>query len=154
MSDDPKNRQYKDVSGNPCSLWWLVKNEPEWAVNQIRHRDKLESERDESNEYARKLSLKVTDQGVEIQRFSQRISELKGKLELAQNDLAIRTSDLEKTEEKLQRKQDAGDQLFEELDDKTPDPRCNCIPHGFPCLDCDMHSRSRAAIKAWKEANK
>jgi hypothetical protein len=40
MSD----RQYKDVSGNPCNLLWLVKNEPEWAENQIRHRDKLERE--------------------------------------------------------------------------------------------------------------
>lgn len=39
-----ENRQYKDVSGTPCSLDWLVKNEPEWAANQIRHRDKLEIE--------------------------------------------------------------------------------------------------------------
>ena len=37
-------RQYKDASGNPCNLLWLVKNEPEWAENQIRHRDKLERE--------------------------------------------------------------------------------------------------------------
>lgn len=39
-------RQYKDSTGNPCSLRWLVNNEPEWAINQIIHRDKLESERD------------------------------------------------------------------------------------------------------------
>lgn len=39
-----KKRQYKDVAGNPCSLEWLVRNEPEWAANQIRHRD-LESAR-------------------------------------------------------------------------------------------------------------
>lgn len=39
-----ETRQYKDVSGNPCTLDWLVKNEPEWAANQIRHRDKLEAE--------------------------------------------------------------------------------------------------------------
>lgn len=37
-------RQYKDAAGNPCSLDWLVKNEPEWAANQIRHRDKLAAE--------------------------------------------------------------------------------------------------------------
>jgi len=37
-----EQRQYKDVSGNPCSLSWLVRNEPEWAVNQIHHRDRLE----------------------------------------------------------------------------------------------------------------
>ena len=40
MSD----RQYKDVSGNPCTLLWLVRNEPEWAENQIKQRDKLERE--------------------------------------------------------------------------------------------------------------
>lgn len=37
-------RQYKDALGNPCTLDWLVKNEPEWAANQIRHRDNLEIE--------------------------------------------------------------------------------------------------------------
>ena len=37
-----ETRQYKDVSGNPCSLAWLVKHEQAWAANQIRHRDKLE----------------------------------------------------------------------------------------------------------------
>ena len=125
MSDNPKNRQYKDVSGNPVSLWWLVKHEPEWAENQIRHRDKLESERDESNEYARKLSIKVTDQGVEIQRLQENIKRIK----------------------------DAGDLLFEELDDKTPDPNCECCEFS-PCYDCDIHGRSRAAIIAWKESNK
>ena len=47
MSDTtevPTPRQYKDVSGHSCSLIWLVLNEPEWAENQIRHRDKLETE--------------------------------------------------------------------------------------------------------------
>jgi hypothetical protein len=39
-----ETRQYKDVAGNPVTLDWLVRNEPEWAANQIRHRDKLESE--------------------------------------------------------------------------------------------------------------
>lgn len=42
--DLPSVRQYKDVSGNPCSLEWLVRNEPEWAANQIRHRDHLEEQ--------------------------------------------------------------------------------------------------------------
>jgi len=42
MNSEP--RQYKDVSGNPVTLDWLVRNEPEWAANQIRHRDKIESE--------------------------------------------------------------------------------------------------------------
>lgn len=79
----------------------------------------------EANEYARKLSIKVTDQGVEIQRLN----------------------------ETLQRKQDAGDLLFEELDDKTPEPNCSC--HLFPpCSDCTNHSRSRYALDEWKEANK
>ena len=39
-------RQYKDVSGNPCTLDWLVRNEPIWAANQIRHRDVLMAERE------------------------------------------------------------------------------------------------------------
>lgn len=37
-------RKYYDVSGTPCSLNWLVRNEPEWAANQIRHRDSLAAE--------------------------------------------------------------------------------------------------------------
>jgi len=79
----------------------------------------------EANEYARKLSIKVTDQGVEIQRL----------------------------QATLQRKQDAGDLIFEELDDKTPERNCSC--HLFPpCHDCTNHAASREAIKAWKEANK
>ena len=79
----------------------------------------------EANEYARKLSLKVEDQGRDIQRLK----------------------------ETLQRKQDAGDLLFEELDDKTPKADCKCFEF-CPCYDCDIHGRSRAALKAWKEANK
>ena len=39
-----ESRQYKDVAGNPVTLDWLVRNEPEWAANQIRHRDKLDAE--------------------------------------------------------------------------------------------------------------
>jgi len=39
-------RQYKDVAGNPVTLDWLVRNEPEWAANQIRHRDKLQADFD------------------------------------------------------------------------------------------------------------
>lgn len=37
-------RVYRDITGQPCSLLWLVKHEPEWAENQIQHRDKLDSE--------------------------------------------------------------------------------------------------------------
>ncbi len=39
-----ETRQYKDVAGNPVTLDWLVRNEPEWAANQIRHRDALEAD--------------------------------------------------------------------------------------------------------------
>jgi hypothetical protein len=48
-------RQYKDVSGNPCSLSWLVRNEPEWAANQIRNRDKLERELNAANERIKRM---------------------------------------------------------------------------------------------------
>lgn len=51
MSD----RQYKDVSGNPCKLLWLVKNEPEWAESQIRNRDKIERELQEAQARIRLL---------------------------------------------------------------------------------------------------
>ena len=50
MKTEP--RQYKDVAGNPVTLDWLVKNEPEWAANQIRHRDKIESELHAANQAA------------------------------------------------------------------------------------------------------
>lgn len=125
QATDAWKRQYKDITGQPCSLDWLVKHEPEWAANQIRHRDKLSVELAEANEYARKLSIKVTDQGVEIQRL----------------------------QATLQRKQNAGDLVFEELDDRTPEANCKCFMFR-PCYDCDKYERSRAAIKAWKEANK
>ena len=39
-------RQYKDVAGNPVTLDWLTRNEPEWAANQIRHRDTLQADLD------------------------------------------------------------------------------------------------------------
>ncbi len=106
----------------------------------------------EANEYARKLSIKVTDQGVEIQR-------LKSELEIA-----AKISDVCKRQEvelqhsrdemvKLQRKRDAGDLLFEELDDKTPEPNCSCFIFP-PCSDCANHASSRYALDEWKEANK
>ena len=47
-----ETRQYKDVAGNPVTLDWLVKNEPEWAANQIRHRDKIEGELHAANQVA------------------------------------------------------------------------------------------------------
>ena len=56
MSD----RQYKDVSGNPCTLLWLVKNEPEWAENQIRHRDTLERELAAAKERIARLEDSLT----------------------------------------------------------------------------------------------
>jgi hypothetical protein len=52
MSDTPNeagNRQYKDGDGKPSSLLWLVVHEPEWAVNQIRHRDRIERELNAAN---------------------------------------------------------------------------------------------------------
>lgn len=57
VNETPTPRTYKDVSGNPCSLDWLAKNEPEWAANQIRHRDKLERELIELRRLADKVSL-------------------------------------------------------------------------------------------------
>ena len=42
MKTEP--RQYKDVAGNLVTLDWITRNEPEWAANQIRHRDTIEAE--------------------------------------------------------------------------------------------------------------
>ena len=83
------------------------------------------SELSEAKEYARKLSIKCVDLG----------------------------KDVEALKAKLQRKQDAGDLLFEELDDLTPDGLCECIPHGWKCASC-LFDDARMALKAWKEANK
>lgn len=94
-------------------------------VARIKRIEQLERELAEAQEYARKLSIKCVDLG----------------------------KDLEALKAKLKRKQDAGDLLFEELDDKTPGRNCSC--HLFPpCHDCTNHAASREAIKAWKEANK
>ena len=43
-------RTYKDSDGNPVRLAKLCKDEPEWAANQILHRDKLERELAEARE--------------------------------------------------------------------------------------------------------
>lgn len=143
-------------------------------ITEVRE---LKRKLDEANEYARKLSIKVTDQGVEIQR-------LKGELEIAAkiSDVCKRQEvelqhlrnachesdkanvelmergvaygfEIEHLKRQIQRKQDAGDLLFEELDDITPEADCKCFEF-CPCYDCDKHGRSRAALKAWKEANK
>lgn len=56
-------------------------------------------------------------------------------------------------DDKFQRIKDAGDLLFEELDDLTPEENCECSPHGWDCASC-LFKGARAAIKAWKEANK
>ena len=37
------DRQYKDIDGNPIHLNTLCRREPEWAANQVRHRDKLKA---------------------------------------------------------------------------------------------------------------
>lgn len=137
----------------PGSVWFCCGSISQDSGYHQSPRCRSNSQLNEANEYARKLSIKVTDQGVEIQRINQHISELKGKLELAQNDLAMRTSELEKAEETIQLKQDAGDLLFEELDDLTPEADCKCVPHGILCHSC-LFKTSRTALKAWKEANK
>lgn len=51
------------------------------------------------------------------------------------------------------RLKDAGDRLFEELDDKTPEANCKCYEF-CPCYDCDLHKSSREALNGWKEAIK
>jgi len=74
MSDTPRTdaeelRQYEDEDGNPIGLWRLVKNEPEWAVNQIRHRDKLERELNAANERIKQLEADAYNSTQKIQRL-------------------------------------------------------------------------------------
>jgi hypothetical protein len=84
--------------------------------------------------------------------IEERIDDLQYMMRLREEINTIK-SELEKAEEKLQRKQDAGDLLFEELDDKTPEPNCSCFVIS-PCSDCTKHGRNRQALEAWKEADK
>lgn len=53
--DELTKRVYKDCDGNPVSLFKLVRDEPEWAANQIRHRDVIEKERDQLKAEAARL---------------------------------------------------------------------------------------------------
>lgn len=64
-----ETRQYYDVSGNECSLGWLVRNEPEWAANQIRHRDSLAAEvgrLEAENEKLRELGAALRDSAANL----------------------------------------------------------------------------------------
>jgi len=40
MIDINVEKKYHDVDGNPCSLYYLVKYEPEWAASRIREGEK------------------------------------------------------------------------------------------------------------------
>lgn len=46
---------YQDQEGNPVTLDKLCRTEPEWAANQIRHRDKLQDELDAAKEEIERL---------------------------------------------------------------------------------------------------
>jgi len=59
-----------------------------------------------------------------------------------------------KMREKIERLRDLGDQLFEELDDKTPKTDCQCAAMGFSCANCVVRNRSLAVLKEWKEETK
>lgn len=143
-------------------------------VARIKRIEQLESLLVESNEYARKLWIKVTDLGGDIERLKsslhqwrklaemliERIEQLERELSEANEyarKLNLKLTDLcaerDAAKARNQRLMDAGGRLFEELDDKTPDPNCRC--HVFPpCSDCTNHASSREALKEWKEANK
>ena len=53
MSETNTLRQYKDAQGACVRLERLVRDEPEWAANQIRHRDQIEQELNEANKSKR-----------------------------------------------------------------------------------------------------
>lgn len=96
-------RQYKDAAGTPCSLWWLVKNEPEWAVNQIRHREKIESERDALK--ARVTTLQsILDQRWEMMRELEEVCETK--------DVAKAVEYVKGLKARVKMLEDAGDKIW------------------------------------------
>lgn len=143
-------------------------------VARIKRIEQLERELSEANEYARKLSIKVLDLGGDIQRLQSSLHQwrkLAGMLielqsgeypaggeamidqERDARDLYRQLKEGVPFDDMIQRLKDAGGRLFEELDDKTPEPNCRC--HVFPpCSDCTNHASSREALKEWKEANK
>jgi hypothetical protein len=58
-TNTPTPRQYFDEDGEPISLLKLIKAAPEWAENQIKHRDKLETELTAANQRAEKLQKQL-----------------------------------------------------------------------------------------------
>jgi len=44
MSETNTPRKYFSQGGIEVGLLWLIRNSPQWAENQIRHRDRLETE--------------------------------------------------------------------------------------------------------------
>lgn len=81
----PETRQYKDVAGNPVTLDWLVRNEPAWAANQIRHRDRIERERDEALKWQKQF-------GEDAVGFSKQCTELREQVEQLKRDKEVRMS--------------------------------------------------------------
>lgn len=64
-------RRYQKEDGTPCTINWLVKNEPEWAVNQIKNRDKLERELNDVNEERNGLIVDLHAAGRKIKRLEE-----------------------------------------------------------------------------------
>ena len=61
-----EGRQYHDVEGNPVTLNWLVRHEPDWAVNQIRSRDSLEVQLRGSTSTIAKLTAELAEAKVAL----------------------------------------------------------------------------------------
>jgi hypothetical protein len=80
-ADEPSKwpRIYKDSNGNPVSLDKLVRDEPEWAANQIRHRDTVEKQRDAvgkaAAEYAAATEKKLDEARAESARLQTQLTE-------------------------------------------------------------------------------
>ncbi len=85
MTESKTPRQYKDVAGNPVSLEWLTKNEPEWAANQIRHRDTLELELAECHQQMIGLRREVEHQKARVKAYSESEAKLREALRKIRN---------------------------------------------------------------------
>jgi len=84
-------RIYQDANGNPCPLLHLIKQEPEWAENQILQRDKLERELAEEKEAYQQMEMMANKLHGEIVAVTAERDALKSARDRAQEDWAETT---------------------------------------------------------------
>jgi len=54
-------KNYHDIDGNPCSLYHMVKYEPEWAASRIKEGEKAAAKLEECLSVARQDGFVIID---------------------------------------------------------------------------------------------